>query len=34
MIVMGTSLIKGGLDAVRRAYAEIEEGLEERQKNN
>lgn len=30
MIVMGTSLIKGGLDAVERAYAEIEEGLKER----
>lgn len=30
MIVMGTSLIKGGLEAVKRAYAEIEEGLKER----
>ena len=27
MIVMGTSLIKGGLPAVERAYIEIEEGL-------
>jgi orotidine-5'-phosphate decarboxylase len=27
MIVMGTSLINGGLEAVERAYAEIEEGL-------
>ncbi|MEK7160697.1 MAG: orotidine-5'-phosphate decarboxylase [Patescibacteria group bacterium] len=32
MVVMGTSLIKGGLKAVERAYAEIAEGLEERQK--
>ncbi|MCX6766007.1 MAG: orotidine-5'-phosphate decarboxylase [Candidatus Moranbacteria bacterium] len=30
IIVMGSSLIKGGLPAVRRAYAEIEEGLERR----
>lgn len=30
MIVMGTSLIKGGLKAVERAYAEIEEGLKAR----
>jgi len=30
MIVMGTSLIKGGLKAVGRAYAEIAEGLKER----
>ena len=30
MIVMGTSLIKGGLAAVERAYAEIEEGLKAR----
>lgn len=27
IVVMGTSLIKGGLKAVDRAYAEIEEGL-------
>jgi len=32
MIVMGTSLIRGGLTAVERAYAEIEEGLEDRAK--
>jgi len=31
MIVMGTSLIKGGLAAVERAYAEIEEGLAARE---
>lgn len=30
IIVMGTSLIGGGLPAVRRAYAEIEEGLKRR----
>lgn len=30
ILVMGRSLIKGGLDAVNRAYAEIEEGLKER----
>ncbi len=32
MIVMGTSLINGGFSAVQRAYQEIAEGLEERQK--
>ncbi|MBI2459333.1 MAG: orotidine 5'-phosphate decarboxylase [Parcubacteria group bacterium] len=32
MIVMGTSLINGGLKAVERAYAEIQEGLEARQR--
>lgn len=30
MIVMGTSLVKGGIKAVERAYAEINEGLERR----
>lgn len=30
MIVMGSSLVKGGLKAVERAYAEINEGLETR----
>lgn len=30
LIVMGTSLVKGGLKAVERAYAEINEGLEAR----
>lgn len=33
MIVMGTSLIKGGLKAVERAYAEINEGLEARRRS-
>lgn len=31
MIVMGSSLIKGRLPAVKRAYAEIEEGLAQRE---
>ncbi len=30
ILVMGRSLIKGGLDAVKRAYAEIGSGLKER----
>lgn len=32
MIVMDTSLVKGGLKAVERAYAEIKDGLEERRR--
>lgn len=32
LIVMGTSLVKGGIKAVERAYAEINEGLEARRK--
>jgi orotidine-5'-phosphate decarboxylase len=33
IVVMGTSLIKGGMKAVERAYIEIEEGLALRASN-